>query len=813
MKRVLEFLNSHKYFVGLFALIGFSIVLSTSYSNYFVESKNHRVAEMYIGSLKYSIKIDNNETNTLTVEPGETIIDIKVNNLNPVDTYYKLLYLNNSNLKVEYFESAKELDDSNNITKTYDKPNSSIVSENFNNIKLKITNSSTSSQSLSLSVKGGYINNTLNDISVPSGYSEILTLNNSTNTYFCKTNDTLTQGLEYVNGGYTYGYKKEGKYVSSGINWQNISNNGWGVQLTDKTSTSPVTSKLCTYINNKPVVSMSAMFSASQATSLDLSNFDTSNVTNMNYMFTGSEATTLDLSNLNTSNVTNMSGMFSNSQATAVDVSNLNTSNVTNMSQMFWNSAATTLDLSNFDTSNVTNMDSMFSDCQATAIDLSSFDTHNVTDMSYMFRSSQATTLDLSNFNTSKVTSMKNMFQGCQTKTLDLSNFDTSNVTDMSGMFNLSQAAAVDISNFNTRNVTDMSYMFRGSKSTLDLSNFNTSNVTDMQGMFYNYSGTLLDVSNFNTSNVTNMSYMFQSCKATTLDLSNFNTSNVINMDSMFAYNKATTIDLSSFDMSNVNNINSMFYYSSNLKTIYASSKFSIKDVVNSSGMFGLCTNLVGGAGTKFNSSYVDKTYARIDTASTPGYFTDVSQKPTQFEQDSWMTIIANVKAGNISKYNVGDTKTIDMGTYGTHTLRIANTSTPSECSTSGFSQTACGFVLEFADIITTHNMNDTSIGGGDATNMRTFVNNDIYNLLPTDLKNEIIDTSVVSSHGSSDSSNFTSTDKLYLLAPKEIYSDFNYTSDTAKDLTRQLDYYKNEGVTMSSYSKAIKMYNSVATI
>ena len=61
--------------------------------------------------------------------------------------------------------------------------------------------------------------------------------------------------------------------------------------------------------------------------------------------------------------------------------------------------------------------------------------------------------------------------------------------------------------------------------------------------------------------------------------------------------------------------------------------------------------------------------------------------KPTQFEQDDWTTIVTNVKAGNISNYKVGDTKEVDLGTtYGTHILRIANTSTPSECSTDGFS-------------------------------------------------------------------------------------------------------------------------------
>ena len=139
--------------------------------------------------------------------------------------------------------------------------------------------------------------------------------------------------------------------------------------------------------------------------------------------------------------------------------------------------------------------------------------------------------------------------------------------------------------------------------------------------------------------------------------------------------------------------------------------------------------------------------------------------------------------------------------------MRIANTSTPSECSTSGFSQTACGFVLEFADIITTHNMNDTvtNVGGWPATTMRTFVNNDIYNLLPYILKSRIIDTTVVSGHGPNDAANFTSTDKLYLLAPKEIYTDFSDSDDTAKDLTRTLDYYKNLGTSTSNYSGAIK--------
>ena len=188
---------------------------------------------------------------------------------------------------------------------------------------------------------------------------------------------------------------------------------------------------------------------------------------------------------------------------------------------------------------------------------------------------------------------------------------------------------------------------------------------------------------------------------------------------------------------------------------------------------------------------------------------------PVAFSTDSWDTIVSAVKSGDTSVYNVGDTKEVNLGTtYGTHTLRVANTSTPSDCSTTGFSQTACGFVLEFADIITTHNMNDTNtnVGGWPATTMRTFVNNDIYNSLPSNLKNAIIDTTVVSGHGKNDTENFTSTDKLYLLAPKEIYTDWSSSNDTAKDSTRTLDYYTNMGVTENNYNGAIKKYGTTVS-
>ena len=188
----------------------------------------------------------------------------------------------------------------------------------------------------------------------------------------------------------------------------------------------------------------------------------------------------------------------------------------------------------------------------------------------------------------------------------------------------------------------------------------------------------------------------------------------------------------------------------------------------------------------------------------------------TTFVEDSWSTIAAVVRTGTYP-YQVGDTKEVDLGSLGKHTVRVANTSTPAECSQEGFSQTACGFVLEFADIITTHNMNPKgeykgttyeygwNKDGWPASSMRSYLSTDIYNALPAALQSAIIDTKVVSGHGKDDSANFTSTDKLYLLEPKEVYG---VNGGTAYSATRQLDYYLAQGVTTSNYSGAIKQRN-----
>ena len=190
-----------------------------------------------------------------------------------------------------------------------------------------------------------------------------------------------------------------------------------------------------------------------------------------------------------------------------------------------------------------------------------------------------------------------------------------------------------------------------------------------------------------------------------------------------------------------------------------------------------------------------------------------VKAQPVSFATDSWKTIADAVKNNNTSKYNVGDTKEVTLTGYGTFTVRIANMTTPSECATEGFSQTACGFVVEFVDIITKHSINstDSNLGGWPASEMYNFVNSNIYSALPSDLQNVIVNTYSVSGHGKRDSSNFTSINKLYLLSTKEVWgidttnSDISY--DSARSVTRQLDYYERKGVSTIYYYGARKTY------
>ena len=374
---------------------------------------------------------------------------------------------------------------------------------------------------------------------------------------------------------------------------------------------------------------------------------------------------------LNTSEVTNMNWMFMECyKLTSLDLSHFNTSKVTWMGAMFYNcSILTSLDLSHFNTSQVTHMNQMFYGCTGlTSLDLSSFNTSQVTYMNKMLEgSTNLRTIYVGNgWSTAAVTYSSDMFIGCTSLVGGQgTTWDASNPTDKTyahidggpsnpGYFTEKGPEAYACY---TPSNTTLTFYYDNQRSsrtgtTYDLNegyahpgwesdgtnasvtkavfdpSFAGARPTTTYNWFYDMENlqSITGMSYLNTSEVTNMGWMFGGCKnLTSLDLSHFNTSKVTDMGAMFPSCKSlTSLDLSSFNTSKVTAISWMFSNCTNLRTIYVGSGWSTTAVTESTNMFYNCTSLVGGQGTTYDASHVDKAYAHIDGGpSNPGYFTD----------------------------------------------------------------------------------------------------------------------------------------------------------------------------------------------
>ena len=414
-----------------------------------------------------------------------------------------------------------------------------------------------------------------------------------------------------------------------------------------------------------------------------LSNLNSANVTNMRFMFDNcSSLTNLDMSGFNTTNVTDMVLLFAGCSAlTSLDLSGLNTTNVTEMNWMFDGcSSLTSLDVSGFNTANVTNMSGMFHECSSlTSLDLSGFNTANVTNMSWMFeRCSALTNIYVSStWTTSQVTANNgsNMFNECvnlvggagTTFSADHTDYTYAHIdggssnpgyfTEKNASYNEAYAVLVseDGGNImyatlyydgNKANHTEgfavvgLDEMLQNQAWMMNRSNIKTVNFDESfancnptsTAYWFAFCNSLTAINGLqylNTEYVTNMEYMFHMCPAlTSIDLSHFRAKSLTNMNSMFGgCSSLTSLDLSGFFTFTVTNMNYLFSGCTNLKTIYVNKyDWSTESVTAGDGVFENCTSLVGGAGTTFNDSHIDYTYARIDggpNSTTPGYFTD----------------------------------------------------------------------------------------------------------------------------------------------------------------------------------------------
>lgn len=253
----------------------------------------------------------------------------------------------------------------------------------------------------------------------------------------------------------------------------------------------------------------------------------------------------------------------------------------------------------------------------------SSFHDYKASDWSHMFFGLEnLTTVEgTENLNLSKAQDMTQLFDGCKSlTTINVSNMDMSHVTNIEYMF---------------RNCQSLEY--------LDVSNWNVSNIFTMQGLFDGCSKLKrIDVSKWNVSSVMTMAYMFRNCIFTVIDLGDWNTSSVTDSQSMFSGCE-------------------------NLTTIYCEHSFSTASILSSPNMFLNCFNLVGERGTKYNPSYVDFTYARIDGGTgNPGYFTSrsIPIDAAHFPDANFRIELKGMEIGEDNKLTVDeifDTEDLDL--------------------------------------------------------------------------------------------------------------------------------------------------------
>lgn len=284
---------------------------------------------------------------------------------------------------------------------------------------------------------------------------------------------------------------------------------------------------------------------------------------------------------------------------------------------------------------------SLFSYISVDNLDLHNLDVSQMKDAGYMFNHCSARNININGWNTKSLINCNSMFAYCdKIKNLNVSSWNTSSVKNFHDfLFDCTSLKSIDVSNFDTSNCEVLFRMF-GLCTQLEniqgLENFNTSKCVDFAGMFQGINAKTLNLSSFDTSKAYAMNYMFGGNWNLTeiIGLNHFNTEGVANMNDLFRDCYSLKIlDLSSFSTKNVKYINNLFTNSSQLQTIYVSDKFDVTSI-NSTSIFDNCTSLVGGAGTKYDPTFIDSTAVRIDGGiNSPGYFTSISDKPLETTQ------------------------------------------------------------------------------------------------------------------------------------------------------------------------------------
>ncbi len=285
----------------------------------------------------------------------------------------------------------------------------------------------------------------------------------------CTFDGEMVPKAKFVDGQYTYTYK-DSSY------WEGTTT-GWHVTLTNKNSTEPVTTQLCTTINGEYITSFAHTFEQSKAVSIDLSSFNTSHATDLSNMFYYSSATSLDLSGFDTRNVKYMGCMFYHSAATNIDVSNFLAPNLKVIEEMFDSITVDKLDLRHFDVSKVTDAYAAFRNLNANEVDISNWNLANAPRLMNMFNRAKIKKLNVSGLRADASTDNSYMFERFETNNpVNLNNLDTTNCKNFDSMFYDAKIPSLSIPKLKFNSITSGYNTFRSIRTdVLDLSSIDTS--------------------------------------------------------------------------------------------------------------------------------------------------------------------------------------------------------------------------------------------------------------------------------------------------------------------------------------------------
>ena len=236
----------------------------------------------------------------------------------------------------------------------------------------------------------------------------------------------------------------------------------------------------------------------------------------------------------------------------------------------------------------------------------------------------------LNTVNTNSLTGMIRSFSnGINESTMDamkvikINNWNFSRINSMDSAFFRTSAYIINLPKNLSGNRISFANTFRSSNVRyLDFSTWNISGTN----MGYTFKSTKyldqVDLSSFIGNDITSIRYLFQDSNVSHINFGNLTTYSLTAADYAFAKTpRLTSLDLSSFDFSSVTECNNMFSDTESLSIVYSNSSTNFNRCTTSTNMF-TNSGLVGELGSKVTSSAVDKTYAHVDSTSSPGYFT-----------------------------------------------------------------------------------------------------------------------------------------------------------------------------------------------